>query len=351
MAQISVAAEIGGGEAYAHKVPRSQATKVVESRSALLSALKGASSNDVIYVPGDASIDCTGVSSAPIGADGVVLASDRGINGSDGGLIHADNMSSANTRGVFKTSRSNVRVTGLRWRGPRTDRFHPGTGNWHSNGAEAIHISKGGNNWEVDNCEMYGWPGQCLNIWGDKCHIHNCYMRKNQMSGLGYGAELQVGHHFFTCNVFDECRHDIAATGRPGNGYTARQNVFGITNNEYGHAADMHGYPNGGDRAGDKIIIEQNTFMRRPPRSGASRREKDGGVHIRGVPADKCVVRGNLFRHPNKPSGTGGRYEAIWQSNVGSSFKNMSVSGNSYGLGNAAPGVGAASGQKTLTFP
>lgn len=351
MVTINVAAEIGGGEAYGHKVSRSQATKVVESRSALLSAMKNANSGDVIYVPGDASINCTGVSSAPVGSGGFTLASDRGLNGSDGGIIYADDLASANTDGIFKTSRSNVRVTGLRWKGPRLNRFDPGSGNHHSNAAEAIHISEGGDNWEVDNCEMYGWSGQALNIWGDRSHVHNCHFHHNQMDGLGYGAELQKGHHFFTCNLFNLCRHSIAATGRPGNGYIARQNVCGVTNNHYGHALDMHGYPSGGDGAGKTVIIEQNTSMRRPKNSSRPRSEQDGGVHVRGVPSDKCVVRNNWFKHPNKPKEPGGRYQAYWQSHF-NSFRNMSASSNHFGTSSQPPaGVGAARGTKTLTFP
>lgn len=351
MVTVSVDPIIGGGSGYPHTVSRSQATKVVESRSALLSAMKNASSSDVVFIPGDASIDLTGVSSAPIGADGVTLASDRGQGGSKGGRITADDLASANTSGVFKTSKSNVRVTGIRWEGPRPEWFDPG-GDHHSYAAEALHISEGGDNWEIDNNHFDGWAGQAINQWGDQLQLHSNRFTRCQEEGLGYGIEIQKGMQYITCNYFNECRHDIASTGRPSTGYVARNNVCGITNNSYGHSLDVHGYPNGGDVAGKTCILENNTVMRRPPRSGAGRREKDGGVHVRGVPSDKCVVRNNWFKHPDKPNGVGGRYEAYWQSNVGSSFRNMSASSNHYGTSSQPPsGVGAASGSKTFSFP
>lgn len=350
MVQISADPIIGGGNGYPHTVSRSQATKVVESRSALLSAMKNASSSDVIYIPGDASINLTGVSSAPIGASGMTLASNRGQGGSKGGRIIANDLASANTRGVFKTSKSNIRITGIRWEGPRPDWFDPG-GNHHSYAAEALHISEGGNNWEIDNNHFDGWSGQAINQWGNQLQLHSNRFTRCQEEGLGYGIEIQKGMQYITCNYFNECRHDVASTGRPGTGYIARNNVCGITNSAYGHSMDVHGYPSGGDRAGDTCIIENNTIMRRPKNSSRSRYKQDGGVHVRGVPADKCVVRNNWFKHPKKPKEPGGRYEAFWQSHF-NSFRNMSVSNNHYGTSSQPPsGVGAARGSKTFSFP
>lgn len=305
----------------------------------------------MIYVPGDAQIDATGEASNPIGADGVTLASNRGINGSDGGLIFADDEATANVDPLIDFDRSNIRITGLRMRGNNPDVLH--TDNHHDHATGAIGIREGASGAEVDNCELSAWVGQALNIWAEGAHIHNSYLHHNQMDGLGYGAELQYGFHYFTCNIFDKCRHSIAGVGRPGNGYLARQNVIGTASTEYGHALDMHGDNDGEGPGGNLIILEQNTIMRRPPDSSRPRTEQDGGIHIRGGegPREHCYVRNNWFRHPEKPTGNGGRYEAWWQSVPGSSLMNMTVKSNHYGLQETPPeGVGAARGSATIEF-
>lgn len=303
----------------------------------------------MIFVPGGTEIDVTGISRVDVGSGGMTLASDRGVDGSPGGLIYSNDDSTASVSGFINTSKNNCRVTGLRWRGNDPSGVFEPDGNIHSHATEAIHLGSGANNWEFDNNEMWGWRGQALNLWGDQHHVHNNRFHHNQMRSLGYGMELQEGFHYVTCNIFYKNRHAIAGTGRPGNGYVARHNIFGTTNNQYGHAIDMHGYPSGGDPAGETIIIENNTVMRRY--SGSDGYKKDEQVHIRGPPTDTCVVRNNWFRHPNRPSGVGGLYQAWWQSSIGNSLSKMRVEENHYGTGTEPPGgVGAATGAATIEF-
>lgn len=346
---ISYAPPIGGGQAYGNKITQDQADTVVRSSGELISAMGSATSGEIIFIPGDAEIDMTGQKEIDFGASNVTLASNRGVNGSPGGLIYTNDKETANVDPLINSSNDNMRVTGLRMRGDTPDEvLTPPHDSEHSYATNGIGIREGGSNWEIDNCEFWGWTGQALNIWADGVFIHHNVFHHNQMRHLGYGMELQYGHHYVMCNIFYKNRHSIAAVGRDGNGYTARHNIFGTTNNEYGHAIDAHGYPSSGDQAGTTYLIENNTVMRR---YGGDAYSSDEQVHFTGVPSDHATVRNNWFRHPTRPSGVGGLREAWWQSSVGSSLQNMTFENNHYGLDSEPPqGVGAARGSATIEF-
>lgn len=92
-------------------------------------------------------------------------------------------------------------------------------------------------------------------------------------------------------NIFDYCRHSIAASGQPGTAYEACNNI--VLENGYVSSFDMHG---GGDRkdgtdiAGDWIKIHHNTFK-------AKWRGVNfvPGVGIRGVPTEGGEIHHNWF--------------------------------------------------------
>lgn len=274
---------IGGGKGY-EKIVREWDLEV-STKSSLLKALGKARRGDVIYVSDDARIDLTGHHSISIPA-GVTLASGRGRDGSEGALLFTTE-DRATPRGksellsLFKTAGKNVRVTGLRLRGPDPDR----RGSYAFINFDGILSDHAG--LEVDNCELWGWSHGAVYLRrGSAAHIHHNSIHHCQRSGLGYGVVLDIAEALIEANIFDWCRHAIAGTGRPGSGYEARYNL--VLENASSHSFDMHG---GRDRrdgthiAGDWIKIHHNTF-------------RAAGVYavvIRGKPRQVSEIHHNWF--------------------------------------------------------
>ena len=77
-----------GGAGYPRTMPPSEADYFVSTLSELQSAFDSASRGDVVYVDPDAEI-YTGSRELAV-PEGITLASDRGIDGSDGGLLYTD---------------------------------------------------------------------------------------------------------------------------------------------------------------------------------------------------------------------------------------------------------------------
>ncbi|MFC1806382.1 right-handed parallel beta-helix repeat-containing protein [Planctomycetota bacterium] len=293
---------IGGGKGYANVVTGGDHT--VKNLDALLDALPKANAGQVVFIPGETEIDLTAriyieqlVLEVP---EGVTIAGDRGHNGSEGALLTSDALK---TPVMIRAAGPNVRVTGLRIRGPNTKRylehhrrsFRKGGGGHKyyykfptSDGIRTEHPRL-----EVDNCEISGFAhGGVYLSKGDGHHIHHNSIHHCQYNGLGYGVSHNTASSLIEYNLFDWNRHSIAGSGRPGSSYVARHNVeLGVS---LSHCFDMHG---GRDRrdgtniAGASIEIHNNTF--RAPQTP---------VVIRGVPQDKCDVHHNWFPKHRGPA-------------------------------------------------
>jgi len=293
---------IGGGKGYANVVTGGDYT--VKTLDALLDALSRAKAGQVVFVPGETEIDLTAriyieqlVLEVP---EGVTIAGDRGHSGSEGALLTSDALK---TPVMIRAAGPNVRVTGLRIRGPNTKRylehhrrsFRKGGGGHKyyykfptSDGIRTEHPRL-----EVDNCEISGFAhGGVYLSKGDDHHIHHNFIHHCQYNGLGYGVCHNTAASLIEQNLFDWNRHSIAGTGRPGNSYVARHNVeLGVS---LSHCFDMHGgrdRRDGTEIAGTAIEIHNNTF--RAPQTP---------VVIRGVPQDKCDVHRNWFPKHRGPT-------------------------------------------------
>ncbi|MHC4477574.1 MAG: right-handed parallel beta-helix repeat-containing protein [Planctomycetota bacterium] len=286
---------IGGGEGYANITTKG--AYIVKDLDTLLDALSKAKPGQVVFISGEKHLDLTAriyieqlVLEVP---QGVTLAGDRGHNGSKGALLSSDAL---NTPVMIRSVGADVRITGLRIKGPNPKRymdhhrraFGSGGGGHEyyykfptSNAIKTEHPRL-----EVDNCEIsaFAHAGVYL-IKGQGHHIHHNFMHHCQYNGLGYGVCLDKASSLIEFNRFDWNRHSIAGTGRPGNSYVARHNVeLGVS---LSHCFDMHGgrdRKDGTDIAGTSIEIYNNTF--RAPQTP---------VVIRGVPQEKCEVHHNWF--------------------------------------------------------
>ncbi|MAE77276.1 MAG: hypothetical protein CMJ85_10455 [Planctomycetes bacterium] len=291
---------IGGGAGYSARPTRRD--HIAHTVDQLLAALQEAKTGEVVFVPGKVSLDF----SARVYVDktvleiseGVTLASDRGTDGSPGALLFSDALA---TRPFIRTMGPNVRLSGLRLRGPDPERRldhhrrsyrEPGKGRDPkyyysfpiSNGIAATHDGL-----EVDNCELAGWSHAAIYLRrGSKHHIHHSFIHHNQYQGLGYGVCHDIAESLIERNLFDFNRHSIAGTGRPGSGYEARHNVERGTS--LSHLFDMHG---GRDRkdgttiAGDWLHVHHNAFFCTKP-----------VIKIRGIPVKQAVIERNWLIHP-----------------------------------------------------
>lgn len=300
---------IGGSAGYARIITGGDYQ--VSTLDELLQALEEAKAGQVVFVAGDAEIDCSPrvyieqlVLEIPAG---VTLASDRGQAGSRGALIFSDALK---TRPLIRAGGPGVRISGLRVRGPEPERrlghhrrsFAEGRGRSYyykfpiSDGIVANDAGL-----EVDNCELAGWSHAAVHLLGGDNHrVHHCYIHHNQYQGLGYGVCLNKAEALIEFNLFDFNRHSIAGTGRPGTSYEARHNVE--LGDSLSHCLDMHGgrdRKDGTDIAGTWIHIHHNFF-------GAPRTP----VVIRGTPEKECRVFNNWFPH-HRPMGDAGGNPAV----------------------------------------
>ena len=293
---------IGGGQGYAPTIAAGDFT--VKDLEGLIDALSKAKPGQVVFIPGETEIDLTTsiyidqfVLEAPAG---VTLAGDRGRDGSQGALLCSDAME---TPVMIRAAGPDVRITGLRIRGPNPKRyldhhrraFSPGGGG-HAyyykfptqNGVSTSHARL-----EVDNCEISGFGHAGISLRRGEGHrIHHNFIHHCQYNGLGYGISHDTASSLIEYNQFDWNRHSIAGTGRPGCSYVARNNVeLGVS---LSHCFDMHGgrdRDDGTDIAGTSIDIHHNTF--RAPQTP---------VVIRGEPQEKCDVHHNWFPQHGEPS-------------------------------------------------
>ncbi len=302
-AKADATGPIGGGSGYKKIVPPKDAAYTVRTAEELIEALSKAKPNQTVFIPGETEIDLTTliyidklVLNIP---GGVTLAGERGRNNSKGAVLTSDALE---TRVMIRAEGPNIRITGLRIRGPNPKRYldhhrrsfgkgGPGHSYYYKFPVQdGIQTKYDG--LEVDNCDIsgFGHAGVCLQK-GTGHRIHHNFIHHCQYNGLGYGISHDIASSVVEYNLFDSNRHSIAGTGRPGCSYTARHNVELGTS--LSHCFDMHG---GRDRkdnttiAGTTILIYNNTF--RAPQTP---------VVIRGIPEKHCKVRHNWFVRHNSP--------------------------------------------------
>ncbi len=301
---------IGGGQGYRNIVTSGDYT--VGTEDELVDALAKAQPGQVVYVKDDAELDFTVrvraqefVLQLP---GGVTLASGRGNDGSQGALIYSDEFK---TSPLIRVTGPNARITGLRLRGPdskmrwtelpRLSQMGGSELYYKFPTSDGIRCTHPG--LEVDNCEISAWGhgGMYLLDDAEKAHVHHNYIHHCRRRGLGYGVSLNGVEALIESNIFDYCRHSVAATGAPGTAYEARNNI--IEENGVLSSFDMHGGSDRGDGtniAGDWIKIHHNTCK---GLWKGSLGDQEGGCvpafGIRGVPTQGGEIHHNWFCNPD----------------------------------------------------
>jgi len=308
------AAVIGGGEDYSNTVPPSEADVTVRTKSEFTSALGSASAGDVVYVPGDATIDL-GSTEVTL-PQGITLASDRGIDGSAGGLIRT-----GDHPWPMMEVENDVRVTGIR------------IGGAYNSYTEYIEDKIGigleiyGEGVEVDNCELFGFAYAAVRARNDT-HVHHNYIHHNPMDGLGYGVACNDGHPIIEYNYMNYNRHSVASSGNGG--YTCAYNHFGPDTID--HVIDVH------RPGGTAIEIHHNTVE---ATTQVQNSETPEAVAIRGTPDDAATIQKNWFYSDDQPKASpeGWDGSAITQVHT-SDWENVQFSGNHYGSDEPAADIG-----------
>ncbi len=245
-----------------NRITAEDATHVVRTIDELRSALseRGAT----VWLPSDVKIRFEDTTTTPVPiASNVTLASDRGVDGGQGALIE----STAYHPTIFQSRKSDIRVTGIRIKGPQMEYFDPRTKSKAESAFYARAFEFIGNGIEIDHCELFGWTSAAVSLGGQddptESRIHHNSIHHNQMQTLGYGLDIRNGTHLIEWNYFDRNRHSVAGFGHRQNGYEARFNVVGP--HAVRHAFDMHGLSENlsgysGPLAGKYLRVHHNVF-------------------------------------------------------------------------------------------
>jgi hypothetical protein len=292
----------------------------LQARQDFLKAFRNAHWGTVIELDSNVAIRLTNLGTLPIPA-GVTIRGER-RNTQIGPEIRTWN---APERYMFSIDGENVRITGLRLRGPsRSLRFHDAEGILARSEFATI----------IDHNELSDWPRAAIAVEDDKTQaqkfllpekvrIEQNLIHHNRGTGFGYGVVIGGGGYATIWgNTFVENRHAIAGDGSATSGYRAWYNLVLQASPDYGNGPqqdfDMHGTGNDpcqhcGGIAGEYIKIARNTFL------GGNREN----FYLRGTPTyqaefhnnilvglrsfviknlgdtDKLIIRDNQFLSPN----------------------------------------------------
>lgn len=189
---------IGGGGGYADTVPRERADYVARNRTDLTSALDAAGPGDTVYVPGNEVIDVIGGGFHV--ADGVTLASNRGIDDAPGALLSTEDS------GPCFVLHGDARLTGFQLRGA-------GTADGTSSTGTLCGVEVDGSG-EVDNNDIWGFSCTAVRTTsGDGAHVHHNVFRGSSDQGLDHDLGSDSGHSSFEYNQFEDSSHSDVIAG------------------------------------------------------------------------------------------------------------------------------------------
>lgn len=285
---------IGGGNCYRNIIHRYKANFVVTNKNEFLDAISKSKENDIIYISELDTIDLTGLKNIII-PKGVTIASNRGENGSIGGMIKYDSFWPELTyTALFVTGGENIRITGLRIQGPNPEIWDHDYSRLYSNAIKTLHKGI-----EVDNNEAWAWDKWFL--WlaiCDKAYVHHNYIHHTQRAGYGYpvwvggsGSETN-GYAKIYANIFEAARHCIASSGHR-NSWEGRYNV--VLNQQLYVNFDRHTSGNG--LIGGKTTILSNNLI-------LSKQDRNVGFAFPDTSVGgRVLISNNYFKNPSNNSG------------------------------------------------
>jgi type II secretory pathway pseudopilin PulG len=307
-------------------------TRTVRTATALVRLLDS-SYQGVIFIPGDTRINMAGHQNVVINS-GVTLRSDRGGTRL-GGLIYTNDFD--RRYDLFVVEGSNVRIEGLRIRGPSTseDESHTVVGIRVRAAYPAgtpLGVSR---QVLIRGNELSAWPGAAVAVSGaidyadcfddlpvadqtirpwhaiaktqaSQIAIVGNYIHHNLRHNHGYGVVVGDGAYATVqANIFEYNRHAIASSGSPYSGYSARYN-YNLESTNFQNVApligswpthyDMHGCEGGdGGDGGEWVEVAYNTI--RGDQDIAVGLGVRKAFRIRGTPRDSAWFVENVLVH------------------------------------------------------
>ena len=266
---------VSGGASYPNDITAAGATTTVSTARELQEALDGATVGDTVFVAGDADID-VGTREIHV-PEGVILASDRGIDAAPGGLVQT-----TEATWPMVTVHDDARVTGLRLGGPE-ETFVAYDGDRTGLGIDVV-----GRGVEIDNCELFGFASAAVRCGADT-HLHHSYLHHIPMDRVGTAVRCTDGQPRIECNYLNYTHDGVTATGEGG--YTVAYNRFGSDVLGHALACDHPG--------GTTLDIHHNTVA-----SADSEDGETAAIALRGKPEDYATVANNWFKTETSPDTT-----------------------------------------------
>lgn len=291
------------------RINRRNADYVVDTEAQFIEDLSSAQSGDIVFVDPPASIDLTDEENVTV-PGGVTLASGESDDATFGEIV-----TDGTPRPLLQTGGDNVRFSGLRLRGPKSEGvFNPENVYEH----DAVGIQSDHANTVIDNCEISNFTHSGVLCTGSNEHVYRCKIHDNAMAGLGYGVTIAGANVLIEHNYFNANRHSVTATGEATDEYIYRYNVHGP--DTLRSALDVH------CPGGKRFLIHNNQFRFTENVNGSP----VSAVFVCGTPSETCDVSHNFFAHPDPPSESSERGDAIWQKET-DGWENLKFWGNRYG--------------------
>lgn len=342
---------IAGGRDHNDHVTKPEADIVVSTAEGLKEAITDR--GRTVWCKPGRTFDLSGMNLRP--AEGVKIASDRGQAGSLGAFFKTTDRGEKSYagRGVIQIRQPNVRITGIRFRGPQLGYFDANE-QYNRHYARGIHVVTGPA--RIDNCEIYGFTHAGIacgtRIDRPRVNVQGCWIHDCMMESYGYCVDIFRGHTTIENCYLDGYRHAV-------NGFGYHDCNYDVFNTAVGprcvsHAFDMHSLNENVDsglsddptasnyrfRAGGEIQIRNVTFELSRDIKGAMQE----GVTIRGVPANGVWIENSWFQKfagpPTKPGGDHGM--AYQQRNVDEPWRQFWVKNNAFGPAIPGPDIGAS---------
>lgn len=227
---VQDSSKVGGGAGYGDIITSGDYT--VTNDDEMKQALLNAKSGEVIFVPSNASIDLSDLRiteyfTASL-SRGVILASDRGHNGSKGGTIY---FSAANS--VLIRCLGDNRITGLNLVGVNGNLASGGINN-----GSLIGLSVTGDNVKIDNCEISGFSKTAIRVLNKGTVISDCYIHNNgNADGSGIilshnSAQAEIKSNLFVNNSVDFIAENFDSIDFKGNISVGCENPIIIKNSK-----------------------------------------------------------------------------------------------------------------------
>lgn len=207
---------VGGGAGYSAGPKPADARFQVGTLDELITSLKQAQSGDLIWIKPESTIDFTGkrLEVPPK----VVVASDRGLNGSLGSMLTTKHTGDE----YFITLGDGARLSGLRIRGSNPLFKHLDSQESDPSGYAVLCV-----NGEIDNCDIsqFRRGGVALFRTSDRSHIHHNHLHDIAAYPVLIGNGTGDGH-VIEANRIEWAWHAVGSNGSRGSGYIARYNEF-----------------------------------------------------------------------------------------------------------------------------